>query len=638
MKKFLSLVALLAAVLPAPGVIITVSPWTPIFKGIDLADGRQQAELAGEIEQRVLCYRIDLQDPDVQLFTTPKCTNCGVYETVAQNTSLFLEQYGVQVAVNGGFYASSSGPNDVPIGTPEDVFGLAISGGTLVSPANDNSYMAAMLFTTNKQAFFIPANASPGTNTAGIYTAVSGSRVLLLNGVNQQVPTPTDRDPRTGIGLSQDRRYLFLMTIDGRNPQNGSGWSNGADFYDTGEWLRRFGAWDGANLDGGGSTTMAMADCTGKSVRLNRSSFVLQYGRERNIGNNFGVYAPPLPSPILNLNVQPGTTTALVTWETANPATTQVEYGLTTNYGSVTPIDNRLVRFHTATLTGLISGSNYYFRAVSVDGGDTLAKACSVLTTGASVRSLVFDVAKAWKYTTNNLDGINWTAPAYNDSAWVGPSNACFHIEPSTTTPPGYSLPPRTTLLPPGYVVPIFRTYYFRTPFTYNGSVAGATLTFSNFIDDGAVFYLNGAELQRIRVPALPNVITFATFATSGPCSGLNDAYTSCPDVFTVAGNALVQGTNIVAVELHNVSGGTTSQDVLFGSALFVNSLSTVLPRLYVHSENGQATLYWNGQGFTLQRSTDLSNPAAWTDVPGPVTQSPAVVTQQGTVFYRLRN
>ena len=82
------------------------------------------------------------------------------------------------------------------------------------------------------------------------------------------------------------------MTIDGRQP----GWSDGADFHDTGEWLLRFGAADGINVDGGGSTTMVMADCQGGAVRLNRSSFVATYGRERNNGHNFGVYAKPLPS------------------------------------------------------------------------------------------------------------------------------------------------------------------------------------------------------------------------------------------------------------------------------------------------------------------------------------------------------
>ena len=47
-------------------------------------------------------------------------------------------------------------------------------------------------------------------------------------------------------------------------------------------------------------------------------------------------------------------------------------------------------------------------------------------------------------------------------------------------------------------------TYYFRTHFTFTNSLAGVTLIFSNYIDDGAVFYLNGAEIYRQNMPAGP--------------------------------------------------------------------------------------------------------------------------------------
>jgi exopolysaccharide biosynthesis protein len=141
-----------------------------------------------------------------------------------------VEQYGVEVSVNGGFYTSSSGPNDVPLGTAENVLGLAISRGTVVSPANDPTRAAAMLFTTNNQFFFAPTN-NPGHEHAGnLHRSLPGDRPLLINGVNVGVLNPNDLDPRTAVGVSQDGRYLFLMTLDGRQP----GWSDGADFFNTG--------------------------------------------------------------------------------------------------------------------------------------------------------------------------------------------------------------------------------------------------------------------------------------------------------------------------------------------------------------------------------------------------------------------
>jgi hypothetical protein len=614
----------------ASAATVTVGIWTPIFKGIDLAGGQQEATVGGEFNHRVLCYRVDLFDPDVVLFTTPKCTNCGGYDTVAQNTSHFLEQYGLQVAINGGFYSSSAGPNDVPLGTPEDVRGMALSLGNLVSPADDPTRAATLLFTTNNQPTLVPNNT--GVSTEGVYTAVSGDRVLLTNGVVAVVPIPNDRDPRTAIGVSQDRRYLYLLTLDGRQP----GWSDGADWYNTALWLQRFGAHEGINVDGGGSTTSVMADCQGKAVRLNRSSFVAAYGRERIIGHNFGVYAPPLPSELKNLAVTPAQTTAVITWETEFEATSQVEYGPTAGYGLTTPLDTRPKRHHVATLAGLAQGSNYFFRALSVAVSTQAqhTQACQFATVAALNRTELFGLTKAWRYTTNNLDGINWKAPGYNDATWLGPGPGLLYVLENSA-----QVAPRNTQMPPTSGTSIPRTYYFRTHFDFTGNTAGRSLLFSNYLDDGAVFYLNGAEVFRLRMAAAPTVIANNSLPTGTPCVGTaqaGDAATICPDVFAVSGTSvtnLVQGDNVLAVEVHNATG----TDLVFGSALTQVSAAQVLPQLSIWMEGEVATLFWNGEGFSLQQSTDLSAAAGWSDVPGAV-RSPIVVTNAANTYFRLRN
>lgn len=611
--------------------VVTVGPWAPLYQGVEIANGQQQAQLAGERNHQVLCLRIDLSDPSVKLFTTPKCTNCGSFETVAENTSHFLEQYGVQAAVNGGFYQSSSGPNDVPLGTPEDVLGMAISEGIVVSPASTSLHAATFLFTSNNVPIFIPNN-FPGTNAAGIYTAISGNLALLVNGTNVQSPNPSDLDPRTAFGLSEDLRYLFLMTIDGRQP----GWSDGADFFNTGEWLKRFGAHHGINVDGGGSTTMVMADCDGKGVRLNRSSFVAAYGRERIIGHNFGVRALPLQGDLKNLAVNPDNTTAVVTWETDFPATTQVQYGRTTNYGNATPLDSRLTHRHVATISGLQQGTNYFFRAISTDSqGGPFTASCRFSTLSSLITTQRFGLTQSWSFTTNNLDGVNWKAISYTEPGWLGQGPGLLYVIENNAT-----VAPKSTVLPPLSATAIPRTYYFRTHFNFSGSAAGISLVFSNFIDDGAVFYLNGAELARVRMPPSPTVITNASTPTATPCVGTaqaGDAATICPDVFVISGNLLtnlVQGDNVIAVEVHNLTG----TDLVFGSALIQATPIVTSPSLGVWMEDNLATLFWNGDGFTLQRSTDLNSSTNWSDVPGPVTGSPFTVTNEPSFFYRLRN
>ena len=614
------------------GATITVGPWTPIFQGIDLASG-QQAPGAGEQRHEVRCLRVDLQNPDVRLFTTPHCTNGCVLETLAENTGTFLEKNGVQAAINGGFYDSSSGANDTPLNTPDDVEGLAISRGAVVSPADDNSRRVAMLFTTNNQAFFVPTNTSPGTNTTGIYTAVSGNYPLLIHGANVGVSNASDLDPRSAIGLSQDRRYLYLMTLDGRQP----GWSDGADFYNTALWLARFGAYDGANIDGGGSTTMCMADCQGKSVRVNRSSFVAAYGRERNIGHNFGVYAPALVTDIKDLTVTSGRTTATLTWRTDLASTAQVQYG-PTNYSSTSALDPRLLKNHAITLTGLQPGSNYVFRVISTNGAAQYIQDCGLATITSVTGTQLFGLNKVWRYTSNNVDAVNWKAPAYNDqtATWLGNGPGLLVVRETSS-----SVAPINTIMPP-VAGTIPRTYSFRTHFTNSSAVAaGASLILSNYVDDGAVFYLNGTEIGRLRMDPAPTAITYASLPVGVPCFGLQgegDAQTVCPDVFTISGplltTNLVQGDNVLAVEVHN----NTGSDLVFGSALILNTPITTQPRLNLLMERGYGTLYWTGDGYTLQQSANLSSTSNWQNVSGSATQSIYMMTNSATLFYRLKN
>ncbi|MDP2870897.1 MAG: phosphodiester glycosidase family protein, partial [Methyloversatilis sp.] len=178
---------------------------------------------------------------------------------------------------------------------PKDVLGLAISNGNVVSPSDYNAIPPggnpySLGITAGNEALI--QYFAPGADVSSLYTAVSGGPILLSNGQIMVAEAPQnaffDTNPRTAVGLSSDARYLYLLTIDGRQP----GYSDGATLYETAEWLMLIGASHGLNLDGGGSTTMARADENGGAVVLNR----LSGGVERYNASNFGLYAAPLPA------------------------------------------------------------------------------------------------------------------------------------------------------------------------------------------------------------------------------------------------------------------------------------------------------------------------------------------------------
>jgi hypothetical protein len=259
--------------------------WTPIFQGVDsLSAYETDVHYAGESGTRRLAVnavRIDLKAPGLSFYSTPD-NGAAPMETRSETTGSFLESHGLQVAINANFFSPCCST------TPEnkDLSGLAISQGTVVSPAEAGRTSLAL--TQANQA--VIAAFGPGSDVSSFYTAVTGGDRLLNGGAIGVSAVPpdafSDKNPRTAVGLSADKSSLLLVTIDGRQP----GYSDGATLYETADWLRTLGAYDALNLDGGGSTNLVMADPNGKARYLNQVSD----GRPRLDGNSFGVFAQPL--------------------------------------------------------------------------------------------------------------------------------------------------------------------------------------------------------------------------------------------------------------------------------------------------------------------------------------------------------
>ncbi len=77
--------------------------------------------------------------------------------------------------------------------------------------------------------------------------------------------------------------------------------------------------------------------------------------------------------------------TATVTWTTDEPANSRVEYGLTSTYGSLSPLDQPLVLSHSVSLTGLSPLTTYHYRVVTADApGNTGVSVDATFTTAAA--------------------------------------------------------------------------------------------------------------------------------------------------------------------------------------------------------------------------------------------------------------
>lgn len=127
-------------------------------------------------------------------------------------------------------------------GTPIPASGIVLSG----VAGNAGNFLNDKLAIDDEIEVYLGFN--PDLNNV---TDVMGGGVKILD--NGQVYSGTDnsRHPRTFVAINQDSTMVYFVTVDGRQES-----SIGMTYRDMAEFLLWIGAWDGVNLDGGGSTTM----------------------------------------------------------------------------------------------------------------------------------------------------------------------------------------------------------------------------------------------------------------------------------------------------------------------------------------------------------------------------------------------
>ncbi len=113
------------------------------------------------------------------------------------------------------------------------------------------------------------------------------------------------------------------------------------------------------------------------SFASNNSSVASINSPTTNISINSNTTTPPdTTAPVIsNIGVNSITTnSAIIAWATNENSDTQIQYGLTTSYGSQTTLNTTPTTAHLQTLTGLTPGLVYHFRVLSSDSAGNLAQ------------------------------------------------------------------------------------------------------------------------------------------------------------------------------------------------------------------------------------------------------------------------
>ena len=212
---------------------------------------------------------IDLTTPGLTLGATASSQR-------KQRTSVFAKAVNATAATNADFFSY----------TDYHTSGLAAGNGAAWSDTTDTATSANLAFGP-MQVDLIDAATVLAFDSSWMTGVVSGHPQIIRNGTaittNSSSAACSTRNPRTAIGMTQNRDKLWMFVVDGRTSA-----SVGMLCTEIATYLKALGAYDAINLDGGGSSTMYLKGTGVVNVPSD--------GSERVVGNHLAVFAPALGS------------------------------------------------------------------------------------------------------------------------------------------------------------------------------------------------------------------------------------------------------------------------------------------------------------------------------------------------------
>ena len=194
---------------------------------------------------------------------------------------------------------------------------------------------------------------------------------------------------------------------------------------------------------------------------------------------------------------------------------------------------------------GIIINEIFYHAKAQVASGEI-----------ASTSLQVLDYSSVWRYNLN-------AGAAGLPSDWATTSHPVDNI--SWAEGPGLLGQENSTLGEPIQTVVTLSSkipYYFETEFTSDNSEPITEMVLDHYIDDGAVFYLNGAEIGRF------NMDDGVVFPNTAANTGVGNASLNR---LTISNPNILPGSNRLSVEVHQRNTG--SSDIVFGMKVTLESV-----------------------------------------------------------------
>lgn len=243
---------------------------------------------------------VDLTSPGIDFLVTPpppEAFSSGNaakrnWRVAANTVPGFLEAQGVQVAINGSYfsphYVKSPWNYSPKLNQPVAPQGVSISNGKRYSSPEEG--WAALCILSLRDIRVTEGDCPSGTQQglAGDVQFVKNGQ-LYTDGLVILKQNPIRLMPRSAIAIDKANERLWIVVVDGRQ----KGYSEGITLAELSDFVIALGADRALNLDGGGSSALAI-ESPEKPTVLNAPIQARVPMRLRPVANHFGIYARPL--------------------------------------------------------------------------------------------------------------------------------------------------------------------------------------------------------------------------------------------------------------------------------------------------------------------------------------------------------
>ncbi|HTL30198.1 MAG TPA: phosphodiester glycosidase family protein [Tepidisphaeraceae bacterium] len=237
--------------------------------------------------RKIFVANVDLTNRDVQIRVSRGGADPdgdGPYQTTLQVPTKIADRENFDLVVNGDFFGAKNTKDaegeksQFVKGIWATVSGPAVTDGKLWGPAKDAR--PAIIISEGNEVR-IEAVKDPPKNAQQV---VAGSDIILEHDKNvakTEGAFAKTRHPRTAVGIADGGKRLVLVVVDGRRPDR-----VGMQLTELADFMKSLGCTSAINLDGGGSSEMALRNPeTGRLEVMNSPSDK----RERAVANVLGI-------------------------------------------------------------------------------------------------------------------------------------------------------------------------------------------------------------------------------------------------------------------------------------------------------------------------------------------------------------